>query len=140
MGTNFYFKVKTDIQINIPIDGEIKNSILEKLNYALQDVTEIHIGKRSGGWLPLFQKTNYYSSVKEIKEFYEKNKEHLIIIDEYDMEYSLDELDEEIFSWNKGNPDAKTHLDLNDFRNDSNYGPSYYTDSEGYEFTATEFS
>lgn len=140
MGTNFYFKIKTDIQINIPIVGKITNDILEKIHCAIQEATVIHIGKRSGGWLPLFQKTNYYSSVKEIKDFYIKNKEHLLIIDEYDVEYSLDELDEEIFNWNKGNPEAKTHLDLNEYRNGSNYGAFYYIDSEGYEFTDTEFS
>lgn len=140
MGTNFYFKIKTDIQIDIPIGGEIKQSILEKIHYAMQDATTIHIGKRSGGWLPIFQKTTYYSSVKEIKDFYIQNKNYLIIIDEYDMKYSLEELEAEIFDWNKDNPNAKTHLSLN---RDIQYGTPqhlYYKDPEGYEFSSTEFS
>lgn len=135
MGTNFYFKVKVDIKCDVPVSGKLKENILEKLKYALEDATEIHIGKRSGGWYPLFQQTEYFSSVKEIKDFYLENKNSLSIVDEYDMEYSLEQLDKEIFNWNKDNPEARSHLDYC-----SRYdGTRYYLDSEGYEFTTGEF-
>lgn len=39
------------------------------------DMSKIKICKSSGGWKPLFQKTDFYSSVRELKEFYNKNKD-----------------------------------------------------------------
>lgn len=131
MGTNFYFKIKAEMNISISIDDKIKEKILEKLKWAFDEATEIHIGKRSGGWYPSFEKTEYYSSVKEIKKFYEDNRNHLEIVDEYDNRYSMEELQEELFDWNKDNNEARSHLDL---------GCGYYLDDEGYEFTRNEFS
>lgn len=39
------------------------------------DYPRLRICKSSGGWKPLFQKTDFYSSVMELKEFYNKNKD-----------------------------------------------------------------
>lgn len=131
MSTNFYFRIKAEMNIFISIDGKIREKIMEKLKWTLDEATEIHIGKRSVGWYPLFEKTEYYSSVKEIKEFYESNKKHLDIIDEYSNEYSIEQLQEELFDWNKDNLEARSHSDL---------GHGYYLDREGYEFTRDGFS
>lgn len=130
MSTNFYFKIKTDININIPIGGKIKENIINKINMLLEDVTELHIGKRSVGWYPLFESSEYYSSVEEIKNFYLTNKDYLDIIDEYNRTYTLEELEDELFNWNKDNLEAKSHLDLS---------PNYYLDKEGYEFLRNSF-
>lgn len=131
MSTNFYFKIKTDININIPIGGNIKQNILDKINTALEDATELYIGKRSVGWYPLFESTEYYSSVEEIKNFYQSNKTHLDIIDECGRKYTLEELEDELFNWNKDNLEARSHLDLS---------PNYYLDKDGYEFLRNSFS
>lgn len=134
MGTNFYFRIKTNINLNsidIPIGGKIKENILERLKWAIDEATEIHIGKRSCGWLPIFEQNEYYSSMKELKEFYLHNKENLLIVDEYNREYTLEQLDAEIFLWNKDNPEARSHIE---------YGSRYYyIDDEGYEFSKNNF-
>lgn len=131
MGTNFYFKIKYELNLNFPEGSMFKEELMEKLKWTLEEASAIHIGKRSGGWYPLFQKTKYYSSVKDIKDFYIKNEKYLSIIDEYDREYTLNELEEELFTWNADNNAARSHMD---------YGTMYYLDSEGYEFTKREFS
>lgn len=131
MSTNFYFKVKTDININIPTGGNIKETVLNKINIVLKDITKLHIGKKSNGWCPLFEATEYYSSVKEIKNFYLANQDYLNIIDEYDKLYTLDELEEELFNHNNNNILAKSHL---------NIAPNFYFDKEGYEFARHCFS
>ena len=135
MGTNYYFKIK-DVKLNLDfpnnMDG-IKNEILEILSEKLDDLTLIHIGKRSAGWKPLFQKTKYFSSVKEIREFYNKNEEALLIINEYDEELTFKELEKELIDWNMGPQPVKPleHIGL---------GDSYYIDKELYDFCIYEFS
>lgn len=123
MSTNYYFKINTD-------DRKLSDD--ELLNKYLMDQldTEIHIGMRSGGWVPTFQETEYYKSVKEIREFYDKHKDSLTIINEYYDELSFEELEEELINWNRGYPEAKSHMQY----------PHYYKDAEGYEFTDIEFS
>lgn len=130
MSTNFYFKIKMDVKLETNVAKEIKKNIEDKVKELIEELSEIHIGKRYSFWNSLFQKTDYYSSVKEIKEFYEKNKENLIVVDEYNREYAFEDLEEELFTWNREN--SKSHLE-----NDSN---CYYLDEEGYEFLRNEFS
>lgn len=61
---------------------------------------EIHIGKRSYGWKPLFElHENAYSSVEEMKEFINKHKKYIRIFDEYGTEFTLDELQKELIEW-----------------------------------------
>lgn len=131
MGTNFYFKIKCELNFNIPEGSIFRDELIEKLKWTLDEATEIHIGKRSGGWYPVFQQTKYYSSVKEIKDFYHKNKDYMLIVDEYGREFTMDDLEDELFTWNLDNPSARSHIGC---------GTMYYIDKEGYEFSKREFS
>lgn len=63
---------------------------------------EIHIGKRSMGWHPLFQCHNKaYKSVEEMKQFITNNYDLLKIYDEYGKYFTLNELQEELIDWGK---------------------------------------
>lgn len=127
MSTNYYF--------NIQLGKSTLSSNLDLNCYLLGQVdTYLHIGMRSAGWVPLFHKTEFYDSVKGIKEFYLKNEELLVIEDEYGWEMSLEELEDELFSWDggpiaKGNPIDRSEVDY----------PTY-VDEEGNVFTELEFS
>ncbi|MCR0316653.1 hypothetical protein MKA27_19845 [[Clostridium] innocuum] len=90
-------------------------------------VNDIHIGKRSCGWVPLFQATPYFRSVNDIKNFYIQNKAQVKIIDEYDTEYTWEELEKELINW----PGERNHYPYKDF---------FYQDEAGYDFTEREFS
>lgn len=134
MGTNFYFKVRG--KMNVDIDcGIFTESIKAKISSVLEECCCIHIGKRSGGWKPLLRANEYYDSFKSIKAFYNDNKEYLSIVDEYDREYTFDELVEDLILWNKDNKDAKSHIDLDDY-----YENKCYIDEDGNEFIRDEFS
>lgn len=61
---------------------------------------EIHIGKRSAGWKPLFQEhKNAYNSVEEMKGFIRKHQRSIRIFDEYAREFTLEQLEEELITW-----------------------------------------
>lgn len=130
MSTNFYFKIKAKIDIKTNASEGIDKIIKEKIEALLEEVSEIHIGKRYSYWNSLFEKTEYYSSVKEIKEFYEKNKENLIVVDECDREYAFEDLQEELFTWDKTN--SESHVEKNSIY--------YYLDDQGFEFAKESFS
>lgn len=125
MSTNYYF--------NINLDKEILCGSLELNEFLLRQVdTYIHIGKRSGGWLPLFKESMFYNSVEGIVDFYKRNEEYLTIEDDYGWEMSFEELEEELLEWDggpaaKGNP--RSHEELR----------GIYRDDAGYEFVSWEF-
>jgi hypothetical protein len=123
MSTNYYFQSKQYSKILNKLKRIKKECKALIFNFELEN---LHIGKRSSGWKPCFEKTEYYSSVKEIIEFYEKNKDDLIILDEYGKEFNLEQLKEELFKWC---PNGQSHLQ---------YGG--YKDLEGYEFIECKFS
>lgn len=110
MSTNYYFKVDSDCIF-------------------CKDKT-IHIGKRSGGWKPSFERTEFYSSVKEMKEFYEENKHIIKVVNEYDEVLSMKELEKELFDWKREDNNAL----VNEMREGD------YKDKEGYYFIGSEFS
>lgn len=85
---------------------------------------KLHICKLSVGWRPLFQVTKFYSNVKELKDFYNNNKDRINIIDEYGEEQDIDELFKIVDIKNR---DSKTHLDA-------------YKDQQGYEWVSSNFS
>lgn len=61
---------------------------------------EIHIGKRSYGWCPIFERHNKaYRSVKEMIEFLSRYHDVIGIYDEYGTEISIKELQEELIDW-----------------------------------------
>lgn len=109
MSTNYYFNIETGCKF-------------------CEDI-EIHIGKSSVGWKPIFEKTRFYSSVEEIRGFYEENKEAITITNEYREELTFEELENGLINWNKERKDV---LVAND--------NGIYRDKEGYIFTIKEFS
>lgn len=90
---------------------------------------ELHIGKASVGWKPVFRRTEFYSTVREIKKFYNKNKKYVKIVNEYGDELTWDELKKELIFWNKDN--------LNVFVRERKWYD--YKDQDGYEFIKSDF-
>lgn len=127
MGTNFYLRNKEEFsnsqeknkeielkineivqQIQAIIDEEecvrrIQNELEE---YAQVGYEKIHIGKRSFGWKPSFEKQEYFSSVRELKQFYHHNKDTYDIVDESGRIYDWAGLEAELIL---SNPDGKEH-------------------------------
>lgn len=150
MGTNFYLMTKN-------------KSIAEKIgDFELTDTPSwgylIHIGKRSGGWLPLFQSHKGIKSVKDIEEWCKLPE--VTILDEYDEEFTWEQLKEELIYWNGGvegvvpkeyhevdpsfpfnDPDMPNYTPVSHFAYGNGKYAHYYTrDSEGFEFTEGDFS
>lgn len=128
MGTNYYFEVKNTNEIIEKVrlvSPFITNEVLNKIQAELY---EIHIGKRSAGWKPLFAKTSYYSTIDELKTFYNDNKDNLIIKSEYQNEITWEELEKELINWL---PNGKTHMD----NLDGYWSDKYYIDNNGYQWT-----
>lgn len=147
MSTNYYMKpkiideIKTDLankknSNTLEFEENILNEVINGLD---SDVYWLHIGKRSGGRKPTFHKTNYWSSVEEIIDYYDKNKEKVSIVDEYDTELSIEELKENLIDWNKDNKNALTPFDKESGFNDY-WLKNYYKDKDGYIFTTDNFS
>lgn len=87
---------------------------------------ELHICKISIGWKPLFQVTKFYSNVKELKEFFNKNRDRIHIEDEYGEEQDIDKLFEFIDIKYKDKK-SQSHTDA-------------YKDQQGYEWVSHDFS
>ena len=103
---------------------------LEKWMYEKQE-ERIHIGKRSMGWIPLFEANyDHFDSMKKMKDWYSKNQNNYTIENEYEKELTWNELEEELISWQG----EKTHIGL------SGHYSGYYNDEDGYEWTRGEFS
>lgn len=148
MSTNYYFRNKEEYQkqeeankTNLAKIEKIMNQIrtivsdedeissiqmkLESASYVGYEL--IHIGKRSGGWKPSFERQEgLYASVKEMKDFYEKNKDVYEIVNEYAVVLSWEELKEELIDWNG----EKENL----------IGRDTYKDQDGYIWHRYEFS
>lgn len=150
MSTNYYmkFKIIKEVQANLndkmnssTLDFEIDvlKNITKHLSYLDNEAHWLHIGKRSCGWKPTFHKNNYWSSVEEILDFYRKNKESILIIDEYNRELSIEELKENLIDWNKDNKKALTPFDEESQFNE-HWLKNYYKDNDGYIFTTDDFS
>lgn len=157
MGTNVYFftKDKSAAQKYAPYGYELTDE--PEFGYL------IHAGKRSCGWIPLWQAhRNGISSVREYKEAYDTGA--FRIIDEYYNEYDWDKFDEEFIQFNGGISGAiekvKNTIDEHDKFYNSNmpeylpishcsgpdctynlgqYSGDYFKDEAGYEFTSHEF-
>lgn len=117
---------------------------------------EIHIGKRSCGWKPLFQEhKNAYSSVKEMLGFFLINKNDIRIFDEYERELDINELEEELIAWEEKQEKRMIHYDgvpgliqspidhVEMVKREPNrycIYPKYWHDKDGYAFTEGDFS
>lgn len=97
------------------------------------ETQEIHLFKISSGWKPLFQTNENWSSVKELEDYYNKHKNILVFVDEYDEEQEFNKILEDVKNRYKDKSN-KSHL------NESTTYFPIFTDKEGYEFTNIEFS
>lgn len=150
MSTNYYMKPKLIDEVldllkaralnnlvEFDLDEVIANQLIIELDE--KDTYWLHIGKRSGGRKPTFYQTKYWSSVEEILDFYNKNKDKVTIIDEYGTELTINELKENLIYWNKDNPEAITPFDEGSGV-DVYWIKNYYKDKEGYIFSSDIFS
>lgn len=90
------------------------------------DYPQLHICKISCGWKPLFETSKFYSSVQELKDFYNKNKDRIIIKDEYGEELEIDVLFKII---------DDRYKDINNQEHEN-----AYKDKQGYEWVSHNFS
>ena len=116
LGSNFYLRSEK-------LRNDCKE--LEEKYGVCVSAPEIHIAKTSYGWKPLFQKNLLFSSVKDIKEFYDKSG--LEIFDEYGKKYNWEEFTERVLKFGEN---GKTHMEYE----------GYTVDSEGFEFMDGEWS
>lgn len=116
---------------------------------------EIHIGKRSSGWRPLFEAHNYaYDSVSEMIEFI-MNHPEIHIFDEYGESISIAQLKEELIDWAEDQErrmiyyddyigDIEAPIDHVEMDRRDNRNPwlkiHYWHDKDGYDFTDRPFS
>ena len=150
MGTNFYLRTKN-------------KAIAEQIGkYELTDTPdwgyEVHLGKRSGGWLPLLQATPGLRSVKDIEYFCALPEVQLY--DEYGTDLSWEQLKEELINWNGGfsgaipktkvdhdptmpfyDPNMPGHVPVSHFEYaNGKYASYYFKDPDGWEFCESDFS
>ena len=97
------------------------------------DTPDIHICKISAGWIPLFESNPHYSNFEEFESFYEKNKDKLDLIDEYNRVIDFDYFKRNVFD-RINNKNYETHLQYN-----NSYDISYYKDELGVEWTNSKF-
>lgn len=93
------------------------------------DSNKIHIGKSSGGWLFVFQDSEFWHSYKEFKKFTMNMSDEWVIINEYNEVVTNKELLELI--------DEKQR-DKDNIKNPDNF--NYDRNVNGYRFTSTDFS
>lgn len=102
MGTNFYARhIPTQEEVAVlhkhvdDIAAGIYN--ISSMPEGIERCSDIHLGKRSAGWQFIWEyHPEYYSdNLESIKEFLSRND--IVIVDEYNTKFSLDEfLNEEI--------------------------------------------
>ena len=97
------------------------------------EIPEIHICKISCGWKTLFQATNMYSNLDELKSFYDKYNNDFIITDEYGSEFTLKDLVKKVKEHDSLDSSKNTHLQY------ENSFLHYYIDNDGIEWTTNSF-
>ena len=153
MGTNFFFFThnKEAAKRYAPYSYEL----VDEPDFGY----EIHVGKRSGGWLPLFQAhKGGMQSVADFKMAYDTGE--FKIYDEYGNEFDWDGFNAQLLRWNGGvkgaiprekieqpqnlvyyDPDLPEYKPISHFDyGHGKYADEYFKDDQGYEFTAQEFS
>lgn len=149
MSTNYYMMTTNKELVNKYFPDEY--GIVDEPYFGY----EIHIGKRSCGWKPLFQEHRQaYNSVKEMIDFL-KSHSDIRIFDEYNREFDINGLVEELIDW--GSQQEVKIIHYNDLigdiqlpidhveiasRDHRNYlhGIGYWHDEDGYDFTDGWFS
>jgi hypothetical protein len=143
MSTDYYFKIKKSKEIKDKIRQLLKD---ENINHLIDSMPEddvwvfrerINIGSIKQGYKPLFYNSTYYSSVKEMIQFYNDNKDNLVIIDEHSNEIALSELKELMINKTEGKP--------NEFHEEEGsifsefLTQTIYEDEDGYQFKHLEY-
>lgn len=152
MGTNFYIMTKSK---------EARDKYFG-WSYKLTDTPDWgyqqHVAKTSCGWLPSFDGSGCFKSIRELKNIY--NSGEFILYDEYGTIYTWNEFDERVLKFNGGikgvTPREKINQDRSSPWFDKNmpeykpvshfeyacgrYNDEYFTDPDGYEFSIREFS
>lgn len=145
MSTNYYFRNKEEYA-NYENANNIVNQKIEEIIEAIEKIVNdedeinivktrlhnaayvryetIHIGKLSINWKPTFERQDgLYSSFKELKQFYEDNKDKYDLVSDYGNIYSWDEFKKIIDDW-QGTREDKYNV---------------YKDEEGYIWAMYEF-
>lgn len=155
MGTNYYFRKKsvdaTRIEMIVDSLNHDFRSLVAQYNEKLQeafsdmeldstyefddshwfyspdsreDYGDIHVGKLSSGWKPLLQANAQFHSLQTLKQWHEQNKHDHVFITGDEKTVPFDDFLKEIAERNQ---------------NDNFSGHGYSKDSDGYEWTRTEF-
>ncbi|MBP1308983.1 hypothetical protein JOD82_002003 [Paenibacillus sp. 1182] len=109
MSVNYYFKDLKVQQAKIELEQAIsamkttdllfiEKATLPSTVRVLNEVKELHIGQYAFGTLLLKRNELFYSSVPEMKEFYTKNQDRLIIENEYGVVYTWEEFEKDVLS------------------------------------------
>ena len=117
---------------------------------------EIHIGKRSCGWRPLFEAhEKAYDSVSGLLDFLQTNQNKIEIYDEYGDLYTIAQFKEELINWAEDQErrmiyyddyigDIEAPIDHVEMDRRDNRNPwlkiHYWHDKDGYDFTDRPFS
>lgn len=90
MGTNYYIKKYMTPEQKKEVIDAINNDQYDEARDIMNEIKDIHIGKRSAGWKFLWDANDF--------KYFKPTKESLIewlksgqIIDEYDQEFTFDE-------------------------------------------------
>ena len=153
MGANYYFRIDKREEIKKAVD----EFDFERARELMKENC-LHICKCSAGWLPLFQtQPGKFTSVREIKEFYELNKP--AIVDEYERELSWEEFEKDVINHNGGvkgkvkpkkiktpkdsafyDKDMPDYTPISHFDyGNGKYNYMYRKDKDGHEFTDEDF-
>ncbi|MFF2532340.1 hypothetical protein ACFVS2_25860 [Brevibacillus sp. NPDC058079] len=111
MSVNYYFKdVKAkesqkQLEEALNILKNVDLLFIGKLNFptsedifGIYEAETLHIGQSAYGTLLLKRNEHFYTTVAEMKKFYEKNKDRLSIVAEHGIEYTWDEFEKEVLS------------------------------------------
>lgn len=94
MSTNYYMMVTSKKLVTKYFPNEYKLVDKPYLRYL------IHIGKRSIGWVPLFEAHRHaYDSVENMISFIIIHKNNIQLFDEYNKKLTLEQLIEELVKW-----------------------------------------
>lgn len=150
MSTNYYFVNIKSIEATIQFNKELYrimgtmeaqfqqlhlsytdyHKVMDSMSNLLREPQQLHIGKRSAGWKPLFQLQQEYTSITGMREWFEAHSTEWIIMDECDKKMTWEELDSELIQFNANNPDALSHMEH----------PYDYRLIDGHEWLNGEFS
>lgn len=155
IGTNFYMMTTNKELVKKHFSNEYEIVDEPYLGY------EIHIGKRSAGWKPLFEEHKHaYDSVEGLLKFLENNRDDIRIFNEYREEFDINGLKEKLIMWadrqkkrklkyengwltedENGEIDSPIdHVEYSKIDPCSYLNIKYWHDKDGYDFTDRSFS